>query len=441
MKELYEKYLKYMDESLILAVASNPSIKDASLPVKLKVTPVHIKGGTAFQVTRTVGPKELHENLSAEGAAQLLASSVDPEDTVQPQHFRQMEIRTETTVVVTMVGKRGTITTKEHKNPVPKGVKTAPDTFVNFGDGRVKTETTGDVSLTGKTGGVCVLPGSQNLSVSHNRKKNYVLEEGVPVPFLVQLGVMTPAGAVVKARYDKFRQINRYLEFVEDIIPSLPKGREISIIDFGCGKSYLTFALYYYLHEKQGYDVKITGLDLKADVIAECNRLAESFGYEKLEFLHGDIADYTGTDSVDMVVTLHACDTATDYALYKAISWGAKVIFCVPCCQHELNKQIKDDARRSVMKYGLIKERIAALYTDAFRANMLEEQGYKTQVLEFIDMEHTPKNILIRAVKTGKKMLPKGAAELEKSEQNEYVEVMRQIGAEPTLYRLLHDTH
>ena len=276
MKELYEKYLKCMDGSLILAVASNPVSKDASLPVKLKVKPVHIKGGTAFQVTRTVGTKELHENLSAESAAQLLASSVDPEDTAQPQHFRQLEIRTETTVVVTMVGKRGTITTKEHKNPVPRGVKTAPDTFINFGDGRAKPEAAGNVNLTGQPGGVCVLPGAQNLGASHNRKKNYVLEEGVPVPFLVQLGVMTPAGIVVKARYDKFRQINRYLEFVEDIIPSLPKGREISIIDFGCGKSYLTFALYYYLHEKQGYDVKITGLDLKADVIAECNRLAIS---------------------------------------------------------------------------------------------------------------------------------------------------------------------
>ncbi len=430
MKELYEKYLKYMDESLILAVVSNPAIKDNALPVKLKVKPVHIKGGTAFQVTRTVGTKELHENLGAEGAAQLLASSVDPEDTAQPQHFRQLEIRTETTVVVTMVGKRGTITTKEHKNPVPKGIKTAPDTFINFGDGRTNTGASGDGRLIPTDG--------QKDSVSHNRKKNYVLEEGVPVPFLVQLGVMTSSGAVVKARYDKFRQINRYLEFVEDVLPSLPKGREISIIDFGCGKSYLTFALYYYLHEKQGYDVRITGLDLKADVIAECNRLAKSFGYEKLEFLHGDIADYMGTDSVDMVVTLHACDTATDYALYKAITWGAKVIFCVPCCQHELNKQIKDDARRPVMKYGLIKERIAALYTDAFRADMLEEQGYKTQVLEFIDMEHTPKNILIRAVRTGKKMLPKGAAAAEKSAQNEYVEVMRQIGAEPTLYRLLH---
>ena len=407
MSELYDKYIRHMDESLILAVASNPVLKDAALPVKLKVKPVRIKGGTVFQVTRTVGAKELHENLSAEEAAALLAGAVDPLDEEQPQHFRQLEIRTESTVVVTMVGKRGTVTTKEHKNPVPRGVKTSPDVFVNF-------------------------------TSDHNKKKNYVLEEGVPVPFLVKLGVMTPAGAVVKARYDKFRQINRYLEFVEDILPSLPKDREISIIDFGCGKSYLTFALYYYLHEKQGYDVRITGLDLKQDVIEECGRLAESFGYDKLKFLHGDIADYTGTDSVDMVVTLHACDTATDYALYKAIKWGAKVIFCVPCCQHEINRQIKDEARRPIMKYGLIKERISALYTDALRADMLEEQGYKTQILEFIDMEHTPKNILIRAVKTGRRMLPAGVAAADKEEKGSYREIVREIGVMPTLYRLLH---
>ncbi len=415
MQDLYEKYLKYMDGNLRLAVASNPAEKGDSLPVKLKVKPVVIKGSALFQVTRTVGTKELHENLSAEDTAKLLASVMDPEDTTQPQHFRQLEIKNDSTSVVTLVSKKGTVTTKEHRNPVVNGHPATDPAAAGTGT---------------------PLP-------SHNRKKNYLLEEGVPVPFLVQLGVMTPDGRVVKARYDKFRQINRYLEFVEDILPSLPKGREISIIDFGCGKSYLTFALYYYLHEKQGYDVHITGLDLKADVIAECSRLAKSFGYEKLEFLHGDIADYTGTDSVDMVVTLHACDTATDYALYKAIKWGAKVIFCVPCCQHELNGQIDDSSRMSIMKYGLIKERVSALYTDALRANMLEAQGYKTQILEFIDMEHTPKNILIRAVKTGPKMLPKGfkkrAQEQQTEQKSDYKEVMKEIGADPTLYRLLND--
>ena len=445
MGELYEKYLKYMNESLILAVAGNPAVKDADLPSRLRVKPVSIKGVTLFQVTRTVGPKELHGNLDAEAAARLLAEVMDPEDKTQPQHFRQLEIKTHSTTVVTMVGKRGTVTTKEHR--IAPGSNTSADGTSRRVPGPNMPERgcsyPGPAGRPGADASGFPAPGMQPPAQDHNRKKNYLLEEGVPVPFLVRLGVMTPDGRVVKARYDKFRQINRYLEFVDDILPSLPKGREISIIDFGCGKSYLTFALYYYLHEKQGYDVHITGLDLKADVIAECSRLAKSFGYEKLEFLHGDIADYTGTDSVDMVVTLHACDTATDYALYKAIKWGAKVIFCVPCCQHELNGQIDDSSRMSIMKYGLIKERVSALYTDALRANMLEAQGYKTQILEFIEMEHTPKNILIRAVKTGPKMMPAGfkkRAQAQREEQkNNYKEVMKEIGADPTLYRLLND--
>ena len=180
-------------------------------------------------------------------------------------------------------------------------------------------------------------------------------------------------------------------------------GREVTIIDFGCGKSYLTFAMYYYLHELKQYDVRIIGLDLKTDVIRHCNKLSEKYGYEKLKFLEGNIADYTGVEEVDMVVTLHACDTATDFALDKAVGWNAKVILSVPCCQHELNGQIQNELLAPIFKYGLIKERMAALITDAMRAEYLESQGYETQILEFIDMEHTPKNILIRAVKTGKK--------------------------------------
>lgn len=216
--------------------------------------------------------------------------------------------------------------------------------------------------------------------------------------------MQTIDGRIVHARYDKFRQINRYLEFVEDILPVFSKDECIHIIDFGCGKSYLTFALYYYLHEKKGYQIAITGLDLKEDVIDYCSALAEKYGYEALHFEKGDIAGFTGADHVDMVVTLHACDTATDYALQKAVDWGARVILSVPCCQHEVNKQIRNEALAPVLKYGLIRERMSALLTDAIRADLLEEHGYDTQILEFIDMEHTPKNILIRAVKgRGKK--------------------------------------
>ena len=194
-----------------------------------------------------------------------------------------------------------------------------------------------------------------------------------------------------------------FLEFIQDVLPKLPREREIRILDFGCGKSYLTFAMYYYLHELQGLDVRILGLDLKEDVIRACNQLSQRYGYEKLRFLEGNIADYTGADEVDMVVTLHACDTATDFALAKAVGWKAKVILSVPCCQHELNGQMENELLRPILQYGLIKERLAALVTDGLRAQYLEREGYDVQVLEFIDMEHTPKNILLRAVRTGRK--------------------------------------
>jgi len=236
-------------------------------------------------------------------------------------------------------------------------------------------------------------------ALSHNREKQYILKEGMPVDFLVGLGVQSPDGHISKNRYDKFRQINRYLEFIQDILDKLPADRTVRIIDFGCGKSYLTFAMYYYLHVLQKREVRITGLDLKKDVIAHCNQLAKECGYHNLTFEVGDISTYEGENAVDMVVSLHACDTATDFAIEKAISWGAQVIMAVPCCQHEVNRQISSKELQPLLKYGLIKERMSALITDAVRANLLEEQGYDTQILEFIDMEHTPKNLLIRAVK------------------------------------------
>lgn len=263
--------------------------------------------------------------------------------------------------------------------------------------------------------------------LTHNRIKNYILKEGIPVPFLVDLGVMTKEGKVISARYDKFRQINRFLEFVEDILPRLSREREITILDFGCGKSYLTFALYYYFRELKAMDVRIIGLDLKEDVIRKCNELAKKYHYDKLCFLQGDIAQYEGVRAVDMVVTLHACDTATDHALAKAVGWGAQVILSVPCCQHELNRQIDSDVLAPVLKYGILKERMSALITDGIRANLLEEMGYETQLLEFIDMEHTPKNILIRAVKTGRK-----------KDKKDRQDMMEALHVRPTLERLLY---
>ena len=235
------------------------------------------------------------------------------------------------------------------------------------------------------------------VDTSHNRKKKYILNEGELTPFLIELGIMTEQGKIVNSKYDKFKQINRYLELVADCIPYLDKNKTIRIIDFGCGKAYLTFALYDYLVLKMGYNVEIVGLDLKENVIKFCSNLAKKLSFDDLRFEQGDIKGFNQFTDVDMVISLHACNTATDDALAKAVNWGAKVILAVPCCQHELLKKIKNDKMIPMMKYGIIKEKLATLLTDSLRANVLEIMGYRTQVLEFIDMEHTPKNIMIRA--------------------------------------------
>lgn len=337
----------------ISAVISSPREKGDI--VKIKVRPIKKKDEILFQFEEFKNNQAFHKNMDAEAAATYLESQMDK--------FKQMQMETRQMRYQVMVSKKGKMTIQK-KNQA----------------GEVKA-----------------------VDMSHNRSKRYILEEGTKVPFLQELGVMTQNGDIVKSKFDKFRQINRFLEFIEDILPQLPKDREITILDFGCGKSYLTFAMYYYLHELQKYDIRIVGLDLKTDVIKHCNQLAEKYGYEKLKFLEGNIADYTGADEVDMVVTLHACNTATDFALAKAIGWKAKVILSVPCCQHELNEQMENEILAPIFSYGLIKERMAALFTDALRAEYLKREGYDTQILEFIDMEHTPKNILIRAVYTGKK--------------------------------------
>lgn len=387
--ELKQILQEAADEGLYQLIISHPRNKEGVF--KLKIRPVILGGQLLFQETAYEGTKVFHKNRGTEQTIERITELLAKE-------FRQCEIE--------HIGFRGMILVSK------KGKVTVTKRSVKESD-------------TARGGRV----------MEHNRTKRYILPEGVPVPFLVDLGVQTAEGRIVRAKYDKFRQINRFLEFIEDILPILPKERPVRIIDFGCGKSYLTFAMYYYLHEQKGYDVQISGLDLKEDVIEHCNALRTKYGYHELEFLKGNIESYEGTDYADMVVTLHACDTATDFALEKAVRWNAKVILSVPCCQHEINKQIHNEQLAPVLKYGIIKERMSALITDAVRAQLLEAMGYDADILEFIDMAHTPKNLLIRAVKrkgqeNGKK----------KAEEFHGVEVFSEyLGIEPTLQRLLKD--
>ena len=267
-------------------------------------------------------------------------------------------------------------------------------------------------------------------NASHNRTKNYILKEGMVIPPLVDMGVFTKEGKIVRTMYDKFKQINRFVEMVDDVLADDNK-EEINIIDFGCGKSYLTFIMYYYIVEIRKKKANIVGLDLKKDVIEKCNQTAKKYGYTGLRFLLGDINGYQNDMKVDMVVTLHACDTATDYALYNAVMWNARYILSVPCCQHELNSQIKSDTLKPMMKYGLIKERMAALATDSIRGCMLEYHGYKTNLMEFVDMAHSPKNILIRAVKSN---ISKEKKEKSYSEARDMIEF---LNVKPTIFELL----
>lgn len=376
MMTLKEYLEKQINEQLKQAVLSG---NRGQGPSKVKIRPLMLKGEVCYQASSTEGSKIFHKNYGREELISYLEEALQG-------GFSQMQAQGGEMDGTVLVSRKGKATVKAKCHPQKEPVQI----------------------------------------LAHNRVKQYILKEGIEVPFLVDLGVMTKEGRIVSSKYDKFRQINRFLEFVEDVLPHLSRKRQVTILDFGCGKSYLTFALYYYLKELRNLDVSIIGLDLKEDVIKRCSALAVKYGYKNLRFYQGDIADYEGVSAIDMVVTLHACDTATDYALAKAVKWGAQVILSVPCCQHEINRQIKNEILSPILKYGILKERMSALITDGLRANLLEGEGYETQLLEFIDMEHTPKNILIRAVKTGKRKSKEKA-----------ITAMEALCVSPTLKRLL----
>jgi len=340
--------------ALVSAMLTDTRQKEADGLKRVTVRPILLRGKAVFQFEYQYAQKVQHKNLEAIEAEALTR-------TLLTETFRQGRFRT--------------------------------------AGGEFSVSVNGAGALTVKTDKAAKMAVPAAVPLAHNRSKNYLLPEDVPVDFLVRSGVMTAAGSVVAAKRDKFKQINRFLEMVDDVAGSLPKSGPLRVVDFGCGKAYLTFALYYYLAVVQGRDVSMVGLDLKDDVVAFCAQTAAELGYAGLSFAVGDIDGYQIDGDLDMVVTLHACDTATDDALAKAVQWGASVILSVPCCQHELFGQLQNETLRPLLKHGILKERLTALVTDSVRASLLESAGYTVQILEFIALEHTAKNLLIRAVK------------------------------------------
>jgi SAM-dependent methyltransferase len=361
----------FAGDQLRRAVLSKP--RSNEVPAKTTIDPVELRGETAYRFTAHLPDRTTHENLAPDAARERLGA---------------------------LLGDYG------------QGLLQAAEA-----DWQVLGETVLRRS-----------PSRRAAPREHDRKKRYLLEEGTPVPFLVELGVMTPDGTVRKSRYDKFRQVNRFLELVDDVVPSLRPEGTLRVVDFGCGKSYLTFAIHHLLTELRGRSVEIVGLDLKEDVIAACASFAERSGAVGLRFERGDIAGFEADEDVDLVVSLHACDTATDEALAQAVRWQADAILAVPCCQKEAYRQLESQLLAPLLRHGLAKERFAALVTDTLRAQLLELAGYRTQLVEFVPLEHTAKNVLIRAVKG----LPAGA-----DARRAYEELRDSLGLDPALERLL----
>lgn len=324
---------------------------------RVNIRPLLIRGRRVYQVERFRENKAFHQNVEGPALLELFT--------------RELEGRYRQALIVT---------------------DTETDQYVLKRDGSYKRSARASVPLPG------------GLDAGHDREKETILREGENIPALVDLGVFTEDFRVVKAKYDKFRQINRFVELIDQELAGTGRG-SITVLDFGCGKSYLTFILYYYFAVRRGMETKIIGYDLKADVVDRCNAVAEKYGYTGLRFVRADVEkDALYDEPVDMVVTLHACDTATDYALRYAVEKGAEYIFSVPCCQHEINSRIRKGGELDIfLRHGIVKERVSALLTDCIRAEILEDMGYRVDMIEFTDLEHTPKNIMLRARYTGRK--------------------------------------
>ncbi|WP_315282857.1 SAM-dependent methyltransferase [Fusobacterium hwasookii] len=382
-----KKYIQ--EEKFIKIVFSDRQDGDFS---KIIIKPLSLKTGKNIQIESFKDNKAFHKNIELNNLQEI-------ENTLKEyiENFKQILLQIEN-LDISFMKKKERFIKKENKNNLIKN------------------------------------------SNEHNKKKQYILNEGDKIDFLIELGLMSAEGKILKSSYSKFKQINKYLEFIDDVIEELKSKKlidnHINILDFGCGKSYLTFALYYYLkHYRKDLSFSIVGLDLKKDVIEFCNKLAQKLNYENLEFLNGNIKDYDRTLEVDLVFSLHACNNATDYSLEKALSLNAKAILAVPCCHHEFFEKIQKnknskfyDNLKIMADNGIALDKFASLATDSFRSLALELCGYKTKMIEFIDMEHTPKNILIKAIKSKSSNL--------KEKLIEYSKLKEFLGIQPLLEEL-----
>lgn len=388
-----------IEHELIKVVFSNR--RDADNPiVRVEVRPIELRQQRAYQFTGTSKTQAFHKNLAPKPAAEELRRiAVDGYDNVR--------LTTPGGVLEARRTPNGKWILRNEPAP------SSPPVAAAF-TAEVPTEETSAPLVQAETkpeqtaSAVSPLP----VIASHNRVRNHLIPEGTPCPFLIETGVMTREGQVRSAHSKKFRQINRYLEFINDVADQLPTDRPLRVVDFGCGKSYLTFATHYLLTTILKRDCQIVGLDQRSDVVETCQRIQSKLDLKGLEFRTGNIAEYETSEPFDMVISLHACDTATDHALFQAMRWNAKVIMAVPCCQKELNDKLTSNALKPVTSYGLTKERFATLATDSMRASLLNAAGYQTQLLEFIETEHTPKNILIRAVRRANSNAPRDLSEV-----------------------------